>query len=905
MVAERRISLKADVQGADQVSGLQKALESIKGQSADAQRGLWQIGDALTQRTIPPLQDYKKLWDSSGQAITAFGGLAAGTFGKLSQEFQKQKTLGEFYGTGTIKTSMLSLNSATREYLSGGGRGFTTWLEGASSRLSQYRLVLAGAAAGMAAFGAAAAFSAKGTANLIDSTMTAHRYRIADEEKTRSWLESALTTDWSGGRSERTGIYDAIMSKRIMNEQTAITSTETLEKFYFANMERLKKMGIGSSEQLAQIMTSEGSSEEQLRMITGKYGMDKMTAVSRLNVMKSLTDDYDMDKEIDKRPEEVLKKRLEHTTTNIGKTLIPVLNSILGAFLKLSEVLGKIPGADKMAGWGIVLAAGAAAGVLLLSVLGSVLSTVMSLAPAIKLVGVAFRGALIGTGVGALLVAGALLVGFLYKTGMLQKAWDKFKGSNIGAGLFKGLAAAGEYAETLAGYVGAAFDRLDKAYSKGSITGGIKTILEFSSPMFKIFQFIGEHVKQLVDKSDKLQKLAKVGSVIMQKIHDFIQKLLGIVDSVRTGIYDLLSQIPGAEKREARGELEDAAARRGLKYKDGQFYNWDEKTLATNVPDYLQKMADDMEAMPGFWGEILVALLDLPKKLADAIKTALGIGTPALEGEERKQAFTEWAQKEYGGWASPEKLAAFFEYTEASDSGDVDLAKSAREKAVTGAKIGGYTMNTWVDKWDELGTGTSGGIWPAQLGNGVSLPSITGNPSVVTDNTLAYWPVSGAGDGLTEAQWIEAGRPSGYYYSTLGRNTSKEADLQAEATAPSRYDTWWGNIPFVGRLASADVGGQILSSGPLIGHEGEEIAPANVVRGAETMLEKYTRYGTGNGSAVPQVASVNANIKVDIGSVNNEADVDRLITQIRGRLLFDIRNDLENLQTRSIGYLRG
>ena len=108
-------------------------------------------------------------------------------------------------------------------------------------------------------------------------------------------------------------------------------------------------------------------------------------------------------------------------------------------------------------------------------------------------------------------------------------------------------------------------------------------------------------------------------------------------------------------------------------------------------------------------------------------------------------------------------------------------------------------------------------------------------------------------------------------------------------------------------------GGSIISRGFIYGDEGEEVpTAADVAVGKETTLAKINKMFSGaSGGVSGGGTNINGpfNVYVQIDTVEKDADIDKVISRIGNegadKLLFALRNKLENGSTRGIGYLRG
>lgn len=150
------------------------------------------------------------------------------------------------------------------------------------------------------------------------------------------------------------------------------------------------------------------------------------------------------------RRDEVLTKRLTATTQAVGDTVLPVLNQVLGAFLTISDAIGKIPDLGKAIGWATVLAGAVAAGLIMVSIVGTLIPGLMTVIGLFNKMGLVTRLAATGQwvlnaamtanpmGIAILAIAGSIVVLYALekKFGIVTKAWQAFSGSCIGKGIF-------------------------------------------------------------------------------------------------------------------------------------------------------------------------------------------------------------------------------------------------------------------------------------------------------------------------------------------------------------------------------------------------------------------------------------------------------------------------------------
>lgn len=961
-MATRQVNINTNVIGADQVERLKRNLVDTNKASLGAASGLSKIGEALAAKTVPEMTAYAELWKKSSDAAKAFQGIAKNAVESVAATVKRQQDLSKFYGTSIFTTSMINLNSAARNFVSQGGKGFTNWLQSGIGQLAQYRTALAAAGAAFVAFSAAAALNSKQNLYAIDSYMESMSHRIGDKGATRAWIEQAQKTDWSVGRTGRAALLDSMMT--MPNFQISAEEgqrvVEDIEKYWFANQERLKARGVASAEDLGRRLAEGSFSQEENIALFGKYGlaMSKAAAPGRMAMMSDLSSGIDIDKEMEKRPEVVLRHRLSKITSTTGDMMIGPMNKVLGLVLKIGEAINKIPGADKFVGWGLMFGTAATGALLLVSAVGGMVPLLLNgirllhlgaiaskaYAAATNLASVAtklFQLALVSTGVGALIVLAGVLVAVAYKTGLLQKAWDKLKRSAFGKAVGAGLGEAAQKAMSLFGWMDRLFGRMNNAMKS---SGSHKMLLSMAlGPIAVPFLLLGKllpdmanRIKKLVEGSDALQRLFQFGNSIAKRISEFIEKLVGLFSAAKDLIQNVLDALPGAEKRKAEAALAEQAAKYGLEYKNGQFFGVTGGTTAGNVTeDYVKKNYPEVfaaigtarfhnemskvgltynqqnpggwyqlggtggtygaldqsqvpadlwaqhtatEAMPGFWGEVLQALTDLPQKIAEALQSAMPsvFGTPALSGDALSKAFTEWASGQSIAKARPESVSKFLEYMGMPES-DIEARSAARSELST--MIGGVSLDEWIEKYGELSNGTPPVTTRAA-------ESAKGAVGTVTDIDTYTGAPKTAGEAVAQGAAMAA--IPGYGIYKLGEGLY--------GLGKSGYK----------RLTKADAGGPVLSDGPLIGHEFEEVDPANVVRGGKTTLARINEMvGSGFGGGGGIVNNISMPVTLNVDRVSSDMDFDRMLNRASDKLLFNLRNELEHNQARSHGSLRG
>lgn len=830
LLAKSRINLAVNADGIDQA---RRASARAQAASQSAMKDLSALGGAITSKAITPMAQYQTLMGAALQATRMFGAGAVSALRSASAEFQKQKDLAQFWGTsGYIHGGITSLKSSLSSFLTGGGTGFTSWLQGATSNLNQYRKALAASAAVMVGFAAVAGLSAKHAQNYITSTLDSRLMsrKLTDRQGAEKWVQSAQETDWSAGRASRMSVFQTVLSKnKAIGQQAAQKATEDIEKYFFANQEEMRKLGFASAEDLASRISAPQLVGDDATKFADKFGLgfETLSPIARLARLGTEAKDIDIDKAIAARPDEILTKRLTATTASVGDSVIPVLNTVLGMFLKISDAVGKIPGLGPLIGWGAVLTGAASAGLIVVSMIGTLipgLRLVLGLTKASTAAHVAetaakwastaattaataaqwlLNAAMTANPVGIVIVAVAGLIVLLYalekKFGLASKAWKMFSESSIGKGVFATIEGG---KKTLDGLLAS----LNKVYRTGGAGGVIRLALDAMGNVMpigiaiKTLLIVLDFIRKLWINSTTLNKLIDKGVSIWSRIMEFLNWLYRLAEGALKWIRDGL----GITRSEAKEKMDTAAKKLGVEYapsgaSGAGWYKNAVRQFGSDI-DRLDRLMDTYNKTPKGFFEGIPGINELTRAI--------------------------------------EALTHAMQHPVAAASA---AASSTRGAIANAAEL---TLEADIAAVDR------------QLASGLPVTRLStdmGNPSGVIKvayNTLAgLWPKMSAG-------------------------------------------------------------GPITGSGSLIGHGGEEVTPARAIVGAKTTLERINEMFSGI-SAGGQPININAQVSVpvSIGKVDSNLDIDRLVNRIGNegadKLLFALRNKMDNGSTRGIGYLRG
>ncbi|MFA5407961.1 MAG: phage tail tape measure protein, partial [Bacilli bacterium] len=362
--------------------------------------------------------------------------------------------------------------------------------------------------------------------------------------------------------------------------------------------------------------------------------------------------------------------------------ILGVVNAILSPMVKfvayVAELAGKIPGMNLIATAASILAVATAVSALVgflwpvIAGLGlaSKAFMILTMYGHMAVAAISAIGGTIGAIVGILggpltiILVLAAAIGYLfYKTGYLQKAWDKFKNSAIGKDLISGLVAGvgwvtdeftklfswldeqwskgseGAFGwllsalDTIASTFGWLFDKIDAAYASGELGEALKIGVMGMFPitlLIKPLEAIVSYVSRLLDGSNIVADLLSAGKRVWENIYNVLSWLY---DTAR-GMISWLRDSLGITKSDAKKKYETAVERAGgIEYlneegKVGWYDKQGNPVPESEVPSYLLKAFDKYQNAPGGIPEDIIGVL---KKLLDAILSLPGTISAAIK----------------------------------------------------------------------------------------------------------------------------------------------------------------------------------------------------------------------------------------------------------------------------------
>ena len=665
LLKQSKIRLNIDAGG---VSQAQRAMAQTRANALSLTKDMSVLGDAVTSKAVAPMAQYSAMLGAVLLVTQKMGPGLVSALQKSNVEFNRQRDLMRFWGTsGYLSIGIDHFKSNLAGFVSTSGSGFTKWLQNTSAALSQYRTALAASAAVMVGMATAAALSSKSTQNYIQSTLDSRlmQRKLSDRAGAEKWIQSAEGTDWSAGRESRMGAFQTILSKNpYMGQTEAQKGTEDLEKFFFANQEMLKKKGFESVEALASAMSAPTMSGEDALKFEDIFGLgfQNLTPRARLGRVSTEAGKLDMAEEVGMRPEEILTKRFTATTRAMGDAVLPPLLAIMNMFVKLSDIVGKIPGLGGALGWAAVLAGIAAAGLTVISVLAGLvgpLGMVIGLIKGAHLATMALTAAqwllniaLTANPIGVAVVAIVALIGVLYllekRFGVVTKAWNALKSgmSSLG-GAFK------------------------DAGGMGVLKIAVDTLVA-SNPMLKILLFQVDFLKKIWLGGETLNKIMGGAMTIWQQLGQFFSWLQnglnGILATLTTLKDSMTEKMGGALEKLGLGTTGSSNNKeniirdlKSMSFDDGtKVFHFSDEVLGmiaeealTGKPQQYPNMAEpDKLARARNTAKNMV---DYPDTAENA-KTAIAIGlidnpiNPLPTKEEKKA----WGRGEWTGGGSGE-----------------------------------------------------------------------------------------------------------------------------------------------------------------------------------------------------------------------------------------------------------
>lgn len=713
------------------VDNFSKSFDVIRGKLGSFQERVYKVSIEFDSDTM------NRLYALNDKLENSFGGVA-----KATQDTQK--------ATDKTTQAMKGVADATNQHTEAGKKhssllqNLKSQYDGLTSSVGGFKDKLAGLA-GMLTGGAIMGYSwqAATEKSLYQSQMLGMLGNLKgskrpDMETVKASMAQASGSGYSSS-TERLSIINQFALRG--GKQRSIGAAENIEKIYYSQQEFLRNQGLaGSAEDLASLATSPyirgKAMKEMLNSFFGQYGIKGFAGKSqaqRIKILANLDLDVNMDEEKAKRPLAVIQKSINNISKAVGKELSGPMNAVANLFAGFMQKVSDSPILSKILAWGVALTAVGGALVTMIGLLPALKSGFMAVGAGMKMLGMAGGAggltALMNPYVALAAIAAIILV-VAYRTGYLQKAWDKFTKSAIGQDLIAGVKGLGDWIgtlidkfqawydatgksqvlsvfETIAGVLGTAWDFVDKIYSTmrgqgahpllaglGAI-GGIGAGLALGVASKVTGKSPDEMLEILVGYSQNILRwLSSTIAPLTAKIHDVLKKVQSIFEwiySLWQGFWNWAkSAVPGAEKAAKQKQIFKLAEKAGVTFDPvkGKFTKTDKfGSISDYTPEKdskLEKRFEEWKKLPGFAEGIAQAvakgLEGLGGVIAGAINDKLNfsIEIPGVSKLGEKIAelilkFDEWLQKilpkfdKTGGNWSGSSGGSYSDYT-ASDN---------------------------------------------------------------------------------------------------------------------------------------------------------------------------------------------------------------------------------------------
>lgn len=536
------------------------------------------------------------------KVVAATGGIEKASKGaadatKKHADAQKsaQDAVSKATDAGTKHTSVLEAIKGKYEGLTGSVGKLKSTLAGVSA-------LLAGSA--MAGYSwKASEESSQYKESILDRLSKRLGTKKVDTKAIEEFVSKAADSGYTSP-TDRLQLTNLMVNRGARNTKQAINAADALEKVFFKDSVMLEKdYGITSSEQLGEYATAKnirGDMAKNLDYLFGS-GFSKLSQSSRIKKLQKLGVDIDIDSVMEERPLEVIQNRFKSISRSVGSELKGPMTFLSNQFAHLLGIVDENPilpkilaiGAALSAVGGVVLSIGAALPILKAG-FGNVASSMNLLGKAGNL---GKLSSMLLSPWGILIAIAAIILIVAYRTGVLQKAWDKFTSSKIGGDVLSGISSlilffgdlidktemwyeASGKNQMLEGFyllvdvLGNAWDYIDRIYSTMTKSGaspllaGITALsalpVALAMGTFKTFsggKGAEDILEAVEDKFSSLLRWVSTTFPYFGKIHELTDKGISWFESLYdllNGIWNwLMDAIPGAKKESARQSISE------------------------------------------------------------------------------------------------------------------------------------------------------------------------------------------------------------------------------------------------------------------------------------------------------------------------------------------------------------
>ena len=604
------------------------------------------------------------------------GGKVQAACGGMSKSVAKTSEATKSH-TAAVKDNAATVDKATEagkkhvsalDSIKGKYEGVTGSIGKLKSSLTGIMTLLAGgAAAGIAWKASVEATEYK--ESVMERLSSRKGTQKVDTEAIEAFVKKAGDSGYTNP-TNRLQLTNLMINRGAKNAKYATGAADALEKIFFRDRTMLEKdYGITTSEALGEYATAKnirGDMAKNLDYLFGK-GFSSKSQNQRIKALSRMCVKIDIDAEMAEKPLQTIETRLKSINKSIGDQMAGPMNWLAGGFANILGIIDRNPILPKIIAIGAGLSVVIGTLITIVGLLPLIKSAFVSVGEGFKLLGGASKlssmASMLMNPYVMLVALAAIILVVAYKTGYLQKAWDKFAHSAIGGDILGGIQALGDFVGvlidkfsawyedsgknnlltfflTLFDILGNAYDIIDAIYSRtkaatgspllaglvalnsipGALVGGaIKTFTGGSKAE--------DILESLADRFQTLLRWVSTTFPFTNKIHDITKKATDFLSWLYTllqGMWNwLMGAIPGAAKESKRLDVVSQAHRRGM-HLNAAGELWLDKPVggrstptASEIGTRLQKTYTDWKNLPGF-----------AEGIADAVKRGLsGIAT--------------------------------------------------------------------------------------------------------------------------------------------------------------------------------------------------------------------------------------------------------------------------------------
>jgi hypothetical protein len=291
---------------------------------------------------------------------------AAGNAGKASSDAMAKTSDGAKKAAGEVDKSTSALEKMQSRL--NGTAGFADTLKEKFGAITA--TLTGGSIAGMAWL------KAMDSASISDSIYRKLERKHVDTKRLQEFVAGANIDIGSG--SDRLKIADTLLSRTKMKGPKMESFVQDTEKFFAMNSTDLARYGIGSSEDLANLLTKKDLSRSEKQFLKD-YGLSTGGVSSRAKSLNKANEGVTEEDIIKANPLDVFNRRLGDFSSKMGKTMIGPMVTILGYANKIIDVINSIPGAPNLVSMGLALVSAAGAASLAISVFTPLTSAIRTI----------------------------------------------------------------------------------------------------------------------------------------------------------------------------------------------------------------------------------------------------------------------------------------------------------------------------------------------------------------------------------------------------------------------------------------------------------------------------------------------------------------------------------------------